>query len=42
LIYRSKLNLQQAVEQIRVDLPASPEIELLIEFVTNSPRGIIR
>ncbi|MDB6175465.1 MAG: Acyl-[acyl-carrier-protein]--UDP-N-acetylglucosamine O-acyltransferase [Chthoniobacteraceae bacterium] len=42
LIYRSKLNLQQAVEQIRVDLADSPELELLIEFVTNSPRGIIR
>ncbi len=42
LIYRSKLNLQQAVEQIRADLPESAEIETLIGFVTNSPRGIIR
>jgi UDP-N-acetylglucosamine acyltransferase len=42
LIYRSALNLQQAVEQIRTDLPETPEITLLLEFVTNSPRGIIK
>jgi len=42
LIYRSELNLQQAVEQIRVDLPDSPEIQQLLAFITNSPRGIIR
>jgi UDP-N-acetylglucosamine acyltransferase len=42
LIYRSALNLQQAVEQIRTDLPETPEIAQLIAFVTNSPRGIIK
>lgn len=42
LIYRSALNLQQAVEQIRSDLPETPEITQLIAFVTNSPRGIIK
>jgi UDP-N-acetylglucosamine acyltransferase len=42
LIYRSNLNLQQAVEQIRADLPETPELTLLVEFVTNSPRGIIK
>jgi UDP-N-acetylglucosamine acyltransferase len=42
LIYRSALNLQQAVEQIRTDLPETPEIARLITFVTNSPRGIIK
>jgi len=42
LIYRARLNLQQAVEQLRADLPSSPDIEYLITFVTNSPRGIIR
>jgi hypothetical protein len=34
--------LQQAVEQIRADLPASAEVDHLINFVTNSPRGIIK
>ncbi|HEY3897905.1 MAG TPA: acyl-ACP--UDP-N-acetylglucosamine O-acyltransferase [Chthoniobacter sp.] len=42
LIYRSALNLQQAVEQIRTDLPETPEIARLVTFVTNSPRGIIK
>jgi UDP-N-acetylglucosamine acyltransferase len=42
LIYRSALNLQQAVEQIRSDLPESPEITRLLAFVTSSPRGIIK
>src|SRR5438874_1009078 len=42
LIYRSALNLQQAVEQIRSDLPELPEVAQLIAFVTSSPRGIIK
>jgi UDP-N-acetylglucosamine acyltransferase len=42
LIYRSALNLQQAVDQIRSDLPETPEITQLIAFVTSSPRGIIK
>ncbi len=42
LIYRSALNLQQAVEQIRADLPETPELAQLIAFVTSSPRGIIK
>jgi UDP-N-acetylglucosamine acyltransferase len=42
LIYRSELNLRQAVEQIRSDLPETPELTQLVAFVTSSPRGIIR
>ena len=42
LIYRSALNLQQAVEQIRSDLPETPEVSQLVAFVTSSPRGIIK
>ena len=42
LIYRSSLNLQQAVEQMRTDLPETPEIAMLVAFVTSSPRGIIK
>ncbi|HSI12994.1 MAG TPA: acyl-ACP--UDP-N-acetylglucosamine O-acyltransferase [Chthoniobacter sp.] len=42
LIYRSALNLQQAIDQIRSDLPETPEVAQLIAFVTNSPRGIIK
>jgi UDP-N-acetylglucosamine acyltransferase len=42
LIYRSKLNLQQAVDQIRAELPETPETRQILSFVTSSPRGIIR
>ena len=42
IIYRAHLNLQQAVEQIRSDLPELPEIEQILAFVTSSPRGIIK
>ena len=42
MIYRSDRNLQQAVEQIRSDLPELPELVQLLAFVTSSPRGIIK
>jgi UDP-N-acetylglucosamine acyltransferase len=42
LIYRSALNLQQAVEQMRSDLPDTPEVQDILAFVTSSPRGIIK
>jgi UDP-N-acetylglucosamine acyltransferase len=42
LIYRSRLNLQQAIEQMRSDLPSVAELEQLIDFISNSPRGIIK
>ncbi len=42
LIYRANLNLQQAVEQIRTDLPESSEVDLLVKFVTSSQRGIVK
>jgi UDP-N-acetylglucosamine acyltransferase len=42
LIYRSALNLQQAIEQIRSDLPETSEVQHLLAFVASSPRGIIK
>ena len=42
LIYRSALNLQQAVEQIRSDLPETPELAQLVSFDTSSPSGIVK
>jgi UDP-N-acetylglucosamine acyltransferase len=42
LIYRAKLNLQQAVDRIRGELPGSPEIEHLLSFIAGSSRGIIK
>jgi UDP-N-acetylglucosamine acyltransferase len=42
LLYRSKLNVKQAVEEIRKTLAGTEEIEQLVEFIEKSARGIIR
>lgn len=42
ILYRSDLNVAQAVEQIRSDLAESPELEHLLWFVTSTARGIIK
>jgi UDP-N-acetylglucosamine acyltransferase len=42
LIYRSKFNTRQALEAIQQELPATPEITQIIEFIQTSERGIIR
>ena len=42
LIYRSKYNTRQAIEAIRNELPPSPELTEIVEFIEQSERGIIR
>ena len=42
MIYRTKLNLQQATERMRAELPPSPERETLLDFLSTSGRGIIK
>jgi UDP-N-acetylglucosamine acyltransferase len=42
ILYRGQLNVGQAVEQMRAELPDSPEIGHLIAFVSQSARGIIK
>jgi len=42
LIYRSACNVQQACERIQTTLASTAETEHLLEFITSSPRGIIR
>jgi UDP-N-acetylglucosamine acyltransferase len=42
LIYRSKYNTRQAVEAMKKELPQEKEIQLIIEFIETSERGIIR
>lgn len=42
LIYRSQLNVQQAIERIRAEVEPVPAVEQLVTFVTSSTRGIIR
>ena len=40
LLYRSGISPRRAVERIRSELPATPPIERLLEFITASRRGI--
>lgn len=40
LFFNSDLNLTQAQERARQELPVLPEVDLLLEFVANSQRGI--
>src|SRR5450432_4846595 len=42
LIYRCKYNTRQGVEAVRKELPASVEINQIVEFIEQSERGIIR
>lgn len=42
LLYRSKMNVKQAVEEIRKSLWGPVEIEQLVAFIEGSARGIIR
>ena len=40
LLFRSELNVAQAVDQIKRDLPPIAEIKYLIDFIESSERGI--
>ncbi|MGN0037378.1 MAG: acyl-ACP--UDP-N-acetylglucosamine O-acyltransferase [Bacteroidaceae bacterium] len=42
LIYQSGLNTTEALAEIEKQVPMSPEIQYIIDFVRNSSRGIIR
>jgi UDP-N-acetylglucosamine acyltransferase len=42
LLTRSQLNTTQAVERIREEVPGSPEVEELLEFIRTSERGFIK
>ncbi len=42
LIYRSKLNVSQALNQIESTMELIPEIQDIIEFIKTSERGIIK
>ena len=39
-LIRSHLNIIHAVEKITTEIPATPEISLLLKFIANSKRGI--
>ena len=41
-LYLSKLNISDAVERIEAEMPVSEERDMILNFVKNSERGIIR
>lgn len=41
-LYRSGLTLNAALQKLSGESPASPNVRKLVEFITNSKRGIIR
>jgi UDP-N-acetylglucosamine acyltransferase len=42
ILYRSELNLQQAVARLLDQLPETPELLRLVAFLSSSSRGVIR
>lgn len=40
LCFNSDLNLGQALERARTDLPATPEVDRFLDFVSSSQRGV--
>lgn len=41
ILYKSSLNVSQAVQRIRQEVDLVPEVQRLLEFIANSKRGII-
>ncbi|MDR0988625.1 MAG: acyl-ACP--UDP-N-acetylglucosamine O-acyltransferase [Prevotellaceae bacterium] len=42
IIYQSGLNTTEALKKIEEELPATPEITYIVDFIRNSERGIIK
>ena len=42
IIYQNKLNVTQALEHIETNVSTSPERDIIVNFIKNSKRGIIR
>jgi UDP-N-acetylglucosamine acyltransferase len=42
ILYRSGLNVTQALERIESELPRAGEIATLVDFIRDSARGIIK
>ncbi len=39
--FRSSLNITQALERVRLEVPACPELEELVRFIESSERGVM-
>jgi UDP-N-acetylglucosamine acyltransferase len=41
LLYRSHLNVTQAVEKIRTEVNLTPEVQNVLQFIEKADRGLI-
>lgn len=42
MIFMSKMNISQALEKVMADVPQSVERDMIVDFIKNSPRGVIK
>jgi UDP-N-acetylglucosamine acyltransferase len=42
LLLSSKLNTTQALDRIREEIHDSPEVNILVDFITESKRGVTK
>lgn len=42
IIYRENLTIEEAIRRIKNEIDSTPEVDHLIEFISNSERGIVR
>ncbi len=42
LFFRSRLRVEEAAERVRVEVPPLPEVDVLVEFMLTSERGVTR
>lgn len=42
IIYQSGFNVSQALEQVKMQIPTCPECDEIVDFIADSPRGIIK
>jgi len=41
IFFRSSLNISQALDRVRRELPGRPEVEALVQFIESSQRGVM-
>ena len=42
LLLTAKLNTSQAVERIKAEIVGCPEVDILVEFIESSKRGVVK
>ena len=42
IVYSEGLNVKDAVQKLKTDLPQTPEVKYITEFIESSKRGIVK